>query len=206
MSGRIQISKETTVSNNPNMKRYLRMLILVSFAALFTNINHVLPEVQGALPPPTPPLELLPQITHKPLETVQPVAIAPANPASNEAAIWQFLQAQGFTREQTAGIMGNLQQEHNFKTDDVPGGLGIAQWIGGRRANLMSRPNYTDLNVQLQFLMDELNGREHVAGAAIRAAGTVEQATVAFQNKFERCGTCHETRRIQYAYAILNRY
>lgn len=112
----------------------------------------------------------------------------------------------GFTRNQTAGIMGNLQQEHGFQTSDVGGGLGIAQWIGGRRANLMARDNYLDINVQLKYLLDELNGPEAAAGRAVRAAGTVEEAVVAFQNKFERCGICMEGKRINYAYAIAARH
>lgn len=136
-----------------------------------------------------------------------PVATpAPLQSGDNETIAWNFLSAQGFTREQTAGIMGNLQQEHGFKTSDVPGGLGIAQWMGGRRANLMARANYTDINVQLQFLIDELNGVEGRAKAGILASGSVEQSTIAFSTLFERCGDCRNSTRIQYAYAILGRH
>jgi len=131
---------------------------------------------------------------------------ASAATGDNETIAWNFLIANGFTRNQTAGIMGNLQQEHNFKTDDVAGGLGIAQWLGGRRANLMARANYLDINVQLKFMLDEMNGPEIVAGNAVRASGSVEAATIAFQNKFERCGLCAQSNRIQYAYDILNRH
>jgi hypothetical protein len=133
-------------------------------------------------------------------------APAPLQVGNNEQTIWNFLISQGFTREQTAGIMGNLQQEHNFKTEDVPGGLGIAQWIGGRRAALIGKGNYTDLNVQLNFLMEELNGSESAAKNAILASGSVEAATMAFSSKFERCGTCHNDTRIMYAYNILGKY
>lgn len=124
----------------------------------------------------------------------------------NEGIAWNFLISNGFTRNQTAGIMGNLQQEHNFNTSDVAGGLGIAQWLGGRRANLMARADYTNISVQLQFLLDELNGPENGAMVAIKASGSVEGATVAFQNKFERCGLCAEGTRIKYAYDILGRH
>lgn len=150
----------------------------------------------------TPTTEIIPA-------TPEPVApSAPSQPVDNETIAWNFFISQGFTREQTAGIMGNLQQEHGFNTSDVPGGLGIAQWMNARRDNLMARDNYLDINVQLQFLMDELNTGESSAKAAVIASGSVESATQHFQNKFERCNPtyCHLSKRINYAYQILSRH
>jgi hypothetical protein len=136
-----------------------------------------------------------------------PVVVAPVSqPADNETLIWNFLISQGFTRNQTAGIMGNLQQEHSFKTDDVAGGLGIAQWIDGRRQALINKGNYTDLTVQLNFLMEELNGSEVSAKNAVVASDSLEAATLAFSSKFERCGDCRDGQRIGYAYNILARH
>lgn len=132
--------------------------------------------------------------------------VAPVAPKSNERIIWERLIAEGFTREQTAGIMGNVRQEHNFKTDDVPGGLGIAQWTGGRRSALMARGNYLDLNVQLDYLIYELNNTEIRAKQSILSSSNVEEATIAFQNNFERCGTCMQQQRVSYAYDTLSRY
>lgn len=140
------------------------------------------------------------------LQAHSATAAAASPGGSNEQFTWNFLNSHGFTRAQTAGIMGNLRQEHNYHTSDVPGGLGIAQWMGGRRANLLARENPFQIQTQLQFLIDELNGPESAAGAAIKSAGSVEAATIAFQNKFERCGTCHQERRIEYAYDVLRRY
>lgn len=131
---------------------------------------------------------------------------ASASAEGNESIAWNFLISQGFTRNQTAGIMGNLRQEHNFKTDDVKGGLGIAQWLGARRARLISKGNHLDINTQLNFLMEELNTSEKAAYNAIKATDSVEGATIAFQNKFERCGICVQSRRVQYSYDILKRY
>lgn len=131
---------------------------------------------------------------------------APSQLGNNETIAWNHLIASGFTREQTAGIMGNLQQEHGFKTDDVPGGLGIAQWMGGRRAALMAKGDYTNINVQLAFLVEELNGSESRAKAAILASSSVEQSTMAFSSLFERCGVCRNEQRIQYGYQILGRH
>lgn len=138
-------------------------------------------------------------------EVVRPVVQAPVSaPTSNEALSWQFLIAQGFTRNQTAGIMGNLQQEHRFNTDDVPGGLGIAQWMGNRRDNLMARADYLSIGTQLQFMMDELNASG--VGNTIKGSVSVEDSVIIFQNQFERCGICMQHQRIAYAYDILGRY
>lgn len=149
----------------------------------------------------------------QPLESVPvndidvPHEFLPVSVKSNQDIIWNRLRAEGYTREQTAGIMGNLRQEHNFKTDDVPAGLGIAQWMGGRRSALMARGNYLDINVQLDHLIYELNTSENRAKQVIDASG-LEGATIAFQNLFERCNPyyCHQAQRINYAYDILSKY
>jgi len=127
-------------------------------------------------------------------------------PTENEAIAWQFFINQGFTAEQTAGIMGNLAQEHGFNTSNVPGGLGIAQWLGARKDNLLSRDDPFSIYVQLQFIMHEFNTTEGRAYRAVRNAQTVSEATIAFQNLYERCGMCRQERRIQFAYSILDRY
>jgi hypothetical protein len=105
----------------------------------------------------------------------------------------------GYTKQQVAGILGNLHQEHNFKTDDVPGGLGIAQWLGSRRANLLSKSTPYDIATQASFIIEELNGVEHRANSMLKASTTVEQSTIAFQNGYERCGDCRQSQRISYA-------
>lgn len=143
------------------------------------------------------------------LETVKseptPVPATPAPvPQDNETIVWNYLIAHGFTRNQTAGIMGNLQQEHNFNTD----GDGLAQWTGGRKANLMSRANPYDINTQLDFLIYEFKSNEIAAYTSILNYDTVESATISFQNQFERCNPayCMQSQRIAYAYAILQRH
>ena len=120
-------------------------------------------------------------------------------PSENESIAWSFLISQGFSREQAAGIMGNLKQEHDFRTD----GDGIAQWTGGRKAALMALPDPYNIYTQLEFMMSELNGRYSGAKNAILASTTVDKATTEFQNRYEGCGKCMEDRRIQFAYDIL---
>lgn len=128
-------------------------------------------------------------------------------PTENEKITWNFFIDQGFTAEQTAGIMGNLMQEHRFSTSDAgPAGFGIAQWLGGRRAGLLAKPNPTSIYTQLEYIMQEFRTTESLAYRMIKAATTVEDATRAFQNYYERCGICVESTRIQYAYGFLSRY
>lgn len=163
------------------------------------------------LPLATEPLTALvdsPEIPDSLPTEVEPAKVTDSLPLeikSNEQVIAERLLAAGFTREQTAGIWGNLKQEFNFNTGDVPGGLGIAQWMGNRRANLMARDNYLDVTVQVDFMLDELRGVESYAMRKIQAATTVEAATIAFQNAYERCGNCKQQQRIQYAYEWYNR-
>lgn len=153
--------------------------------------------------------EITSLITKQPVVQEEVIGVgggATTSPSQNEAIAWQFFIDKGFTPEQTAGIMGNLAQEHGFKTSDVPGGLGIAQWLGGRRAALLERKDPFSIYTQLEYIMFEFNNKEYRAYNAVKAATTVEAATIAFQNHYERCGICVEDRRIQFAYSILGRY
>jgi len=144
-------------------------------------------------------------VTKQPSEQVEIIGVkykgSYTTPTQNESITWNFLIANGFSRNQTAGIMGNLMQEHGFKTT----GDGIAQWIGSRKSNLLSRPDPYSIDTQLQFLMYELNGGYSKVKNAILATNSVEQATIIFQDQFERCNPvyCMENQRIVYAYNIL---
>jgi uncharacterized protein YabE (DUF348 family) len=124
-------------------------------------------------------------------------------PSENENITWGFLTSNGFSRMQTAGIMGNLMQEHGFSTSDSDGGYGIVQWTGSRREILMSMAYPENIYTQLNFLMSELNGGYSGVRDAIKASTTIEDATIIFQNSYERCGLCMEGMRIQYAQNIL---
>lgn len=181
------------MSTDPSPQLEDRTEALTASPAPVTEVEPVARDID--VPTNIPPAPAVPQI----------ISVPPAT--DNETIIWNRLISEGYTREQTAGIMGNLQQEHNFKTADVPGGLGIAQWMGGRRAALMARGDYLNINVQLDHLIHELNTVEGAAKAAIVASG-LEGATAAFQNKFERCNPyyCHLDKRLGYAYAILGRH
>ena len=150
-------------------------------------------------------------------EPIVDVPVAPAAPTTvvsepapapvavdNETTTWNFLIANGFTRNQTAGIMGNLQQEHGFKTD----GDGLAQWINGRKANLYAKADPTNINTQLAFLMEELNGPYYSVQAQIKTQDNLYYATMTFQNMYEKCDPnyCMFGQRLLYAQQILAKH
>jgi len=66
----------------------------------------------------------------------------------NAKVVYQRFKAAGYSDEAIAGIMGRLQQEHNFDTSDVPehdvpgvghvGGYGMYQWNGGRTRDFLA--------------------------------------------------------------------
>lgn len=122
-----------------------------------------------------------------------------STPSENENITWDYLMNQGFSRIQTAGIMGNLMQEHRFRTD----GDGIAQWTGGRRDNLYAKQYPNNIYTQLDFLMEELNGSRSWIRDKLKAVTQLTEAVQIFQNDFEACGICREDQRIQYARDIL---
>lgn len=142
-------------------------------------------------------------ITKQPVQQVEVIGVKGmyTTPSENEQITWDFLIGKGLSREQTAGIMGNLMQEHGFQTS----GDGLAQWTGSRQSRLRSMfpDSYMTIQSQLEYLWYELSGPYAKVLNAIKAQSTVEGATVAFQNQYERCSVCVEDRRIQFAYNIL---
>jgi hypothetical protein len=88
--------------------------------------------------------------------------------------IWGFLLGKGLTPEQTAGLMGNIQQESGFRPEAVEGGngigFGIVQWSFGRRTAVEAAAQKqgvpaTSLAFQLEYMFQESNGRKAVKHA-----------------------------------------
>ena len=86
--------------------------------------------------------------------------------ADNAEKVWNFLTDSkygGLTKEQAAGVMGNIRQESNFDPDArEPNGIGygIVQWSFTRRialeaAALLQGVPSSDLAFQLKFMVDE---------------------------------------------------
>ncbi len=111
--------------------------------------------------------------------------------ASNQAM--SFFTGRGYTKEQAAGIVGNLIQESGLNPNTVHDngtGLGIA---GHRLERLDALKAYAaskgkpanDFQTQLEFIDQELNTTEGKTGVALRAAKTPQEAAAAFIN-YER--------------------
>lgn len=122
-------------------------------------------------------------------------------PTENESITWDYLIQQGFTKIQTAGIMGNLKQENKFYTD----GDGIAQWTGSRRDSLYAKSNPNNIYTQLDFLMEELNGSRSWIRDKIKSANQLTEVVQIFQDDFEVCNPsyCMQDQRVSYARDIL---
>ncbi len=153
-----------------------------------------------------------------PIATAQPAQAAGIIRANEEAAFNYFV-GKGLTTVQAAGVIGNLDQESLMDPTihQIGGGpgRGLAQWSTGGRwdtypgDNVVEFANGADpygLQVQLDFIWYELTQFSYYGLPQLRAATTIDAAVIAFQDKYEGCGTCHTDRRIAYANEAYNLY
>lgn len=81
--------------------------------------------------------------------------------------IYNFLISKGFSEAMAAGACGNIWQECGFNPSTGLSGteksaIGIVQWMGDRKSNLKKfavtkGKTAADINVQLEFMMNEIN-------------------------------------------------
>lgn len=103
-----------------------------------------------------------------------------------------YFQKQGWTKEQAAGIVGNLMAESTLNTGALNAGdgadgsnsIGIAQWNSDRAKNLkaFAEQNHTDwrdFGTQLAFVQHELTHTESGAASLLKNARDVKSATEA---------------------------
>lgn len=121
-----------------------------------------------------------PNIISKPL---------PQNVAGRAEAAMAFYVGRGYTKEQAAGIVGNLIAESKLDPNVKPGdngtAFGIAQWRGERVTRLKrfaaaSGKDWQDFETQLAFVDMELQNHETATYRALKGAKTVDEATAAF--------------------------
>jgi len=149
-------------------------------------------------------------------------------PPYSEAALtnttrsaFNYFVSKGLTEVQSAGIVGNLIQESSVSPTAVEygggPGRGIAQWSVGGRWDTSHNDNVTSyanshgvsrwaLATQLDFIWYELATVGGYGLTQLRAATTVSAATIAFETKYELCGTCSQTKRITDAQQVLRDY
>lgn len=100
----------------------------------------------------------------------------------------EYFQSTGKTKEQAAGIVGNLDHESGFDTSatgDNGTAFGIAQWRGERldalKAYAASKGKpIADLQTQLEFVNKELNSSEGTAHKKLLSAKSTDDAAKAF--------------------------
>lgn len=108
--------------------------------------------------------------------------------------IIDYFVKKGWSREQAAGIVANLQQESNFDTGAVGDGgkaYGVAQWHGDRQAEFRKWSGKdirgSTLEDQLGFVHYEMTqGREKAAGDRLRGATSAEDAGAIVSRYYER--------------------
>ena len=120
---------------------------------------------------------------------------------------WNFLIGQGYSEISVAGLMGNIHQESGgFNPAIVENGgsgegIGLIQWSYGRRKKLENYAaamgnHWTDVNIQLDYLLMELRGGSEYAEDGWNGASdarqqwenatNIEEATRIFSKEFER--------------------
>lgn len=79
----------------------------------------------------------------------------------NAVRALNYFMNKGLTREQSAGLVGNLMVESSMNTralNPYSGAYGIAQWLGSRKTALFNKyGNNPTLDQQLDFIWHELN-------------------------------------------------
>jgi hypothetical protein len=131
--------------------------------------------------------------------------------------IWRIMKEEyGWSDELCAGIMGNMMAEVAGGTlkylsrwdSNGDSGLGLIQWIGGRRKDICNKYGcqIPSIEQQLEFMRDEMFGtngvRKQISDAqldAIMNGNSPEQITYDFARYFERCASYSYNRRRDYA-------
>lgn len=109
---------------------------------------------------------------------------------------WQalsFFISQGWTPQQSAGLVANLEAESALRPDAVGDGgqaYGIAQWHPPRQANFSAVIGKdirgSSFEEQLHFVHAELQQTERAAGDTLRSCNTAAEAGACVSKLYER--------------------
>ncbi len=120
-----------------------------------------------------------------------------------------FFQSKGWSKEQAAGIVGNLVAESNLKTDAVGDGgkaYGIAQWHADRQARFKQvygkDIRQSNINEQMEFVDWELRNSEKSAGDKLKGATSASDAAFLVDKYYERSAGFHRKKRMDLANAL----
>lgn len=132
--------------------------------------------------------------------------------SGNAKTAFDFFIGQGWTPEQAAGLVANLQAESGQKLDpnifgDGGAGYGIAQWHGSRQRDFqreMGKPlKGSSLEDQLKFVQWELEHTEKRAGRMLKNAKSAAEAAAIVDQYYERSSGIHREKRIKLAQNLM---
>jgi hypothetical protein len=132
---------------------------------------------------------------------------------SQAPALMSRLQSDfGLTREQAAGILGNLGHESAGLQAGIQergvtrgrGGLGWAQWTGPRRRSFeayleRTGQSATDPEANYGFMKEELNTTHKRSLIELKKTNDVQSAMMVFEKHYEAAGVKHYEGRMRYA-------
>lgn len=167
-------------------------------------------------PRPKPQYRIPPAVVNQAESAVKPQAkVNPAPVATNDRVLeaYKFFIKKGWSREQSAGIVGNLQAEVGpllrFEGLAGDGGrsIGLAQWNGIRLTRfhqLYKIPLHSaSFELQLEYVNWELHNTEAAAGNILRKAKDAATAAALVDQHYERSAGWHRRGRIINANNIL---
>lgn len=108
------------------------------------------------------------------------VSTSKANPNNLKDTV-NFFLSKGYKDFQVAALVGGFIAESNVNPtiQNSIGATGLAQWLGGRKQALLSKPDPFSLNTQLNFVIEEFNNKEAQAGKKLKNSTTLEEAIAA---------------------------
>ncbi len=138
----------------------------------------------------------------------------------SSAVMNQLMADFSLTREQAAGIVGNLGHESsgmralNEAKPLIPGsrgGFGWAQWTGPRRREFEAWAKANGLDIRSDeanygFLKHELMGKYRGVIDRVRRTKTMEQSMYAFENGYEKAGVKAYSSRLKWGRRAMDSY
>lgn len=123
--------------------------------------------------------------------------------STNAAYVREGLIKRGMQPHAADGFVMNFQDESGFNTSvlgDNGAAYGLAQWNGPRQRALRDFAaekgmDVSNADLQMDYLMHELQGPESKAWGKIQGANTPGAAAAAVLNYFERPAESHRARR-----------
>jgi LysM repeat protein len=151
-------------------------------------------------------------------DTVTPVVkkkpdVSTVTASGNAKTAMDYFTQQGWSPEQAAGIVANLQAESGQNLNPAAynpkeQAFGIAQWRGSRKQNFereIGRPiKGSSSEDQLKFVQWELNNSEQKAGSRLKSAGSAAEAAAVIDQYYERSSGIHRQKRIAAANSLLS--